>query len=236
MRYLLAVFAASAAIAQPADPALAYRNPTVQARASATVTAQPDQLRIDIGVVTQGQTAQAAGSANAKQFSDVVAELKKTLGETADIRTVSYSIAPNYRYPKEGGVPSVAGYTATNVLRVSSNEVSAAGKLIDAATRTGANTIRNIEFSVKNEQALRAKALAEAAALARANAESMAAGVKLRISRIWRVEDASPTEVRPVREMMMMRSAAVADAPPTPVESGTIRVEATVILTAELAQ
>ncbi|MBC8166240.1 MAG: SIMPL domain-containing protein, partial [Bryobacteraceae bacterium] len=56
------------------------QNPSVRASASASASAKPDQVRVDIGVVTQGATAQAAGSANAKQFTEVVAELKKTLG------------------------------------------------------------------------------------------------------------------------------------------------------------
>lgn len=235
MRFIAGLFAVGL-FAQTPDSDLLLRVPSIRARASATVTAKPDQVRIDIGVVSQAQTAQAAAAANAKQFSDVVAELKKVLSEGADIQTVSYSVAPSYRYPKEGGTPAIVGYTATNVIRVTSPDVAAAGKLIDAATRTGANTIRGIEFSVRNEQALRAKALAEATRQAKANAEAMAGGIGVRITRILRVEDGSPVQIYPGREMMMARAAPAADSVPTPVESGTIRVEATVVLTAEVAQ
>lgn len=205
--------------------------PSVRAQGSAVATAKPDQVRIDIGVLTQGKTAQVAGAANATQFTEVVNTLKKVSGAGADIQTVSYSVQPNYKYPKEGGTPSIAGYTAVNVVRVTTSAVEKAGEIIDAATGTGANTIRGIEFSVKDERALRAKALGEAARNARANAEAMATGLGLRITRVLRVEDTIEPPMRPVREMAMMR----ADAAQTPVEAGTIDVQATVFVTVEVA-
>jgi len=234
MRLLFCLFAVQLAQAQSPDPALAYRTPTVRAQGSATITEKPDQIRIDIGVVTQAQTAQAAGAANAKRFSEVVSSMKTLLGDAADIQTISYSVNPNYRYPREGGTPAITGFTANNVVRVTSGDITLAGKIIDASTKTGANEIRGIEFSVKNEQALRGKALAAAARSARANAEAMAAAIGLRITRVMRVEEATPVQIRPVREMMMAQAKS-ADVP-TPVEPGTIRVDATVALTAEVAQ
>ena len=205
--------------------------PSVRAQGTATATSKPDQVRIDIGVLTQAKTAQAAGAANATQFTEVVNTLKKVAGSGAEIQTVSYSVQPNYRYPKEGGTPTIAGYSAINVVRVVTPGVEKAGEIIDAATGTGANTIRGIEFSVKDARGLRAKALRAAAQNARANAEAMAAGLGLRVTRILRVEDSITPEIRPVREMAMMR----ADAAQTPVEAGTIEVHATVAVTAEVA-
>ncbi len=232
MRFVFCVLMAGLAFGQSIDPTI--RQPTVRAQATASATAKPDQLRIDIGVVTQASSAQQAGADNARQFSAVMAELKKVVGDKGEIQTVSYGITPNYRYPKEGGTPSIAGYTATNNVRVTSPDVDSAGRIIDAASRVGANAIRGIEFSLKNEQALRAKALAEAARLARANADAMAAGVGMKIARVLRIEDNSAGEPRPYaqRELMMARAADAAA--PTPVEAGNIRVEVTVMLTGEL--
>jgi uncharacterized protein len=205
--------------------------PSVRAQGSATATAKPDQVRIDIGVVTQARTAQGASSANATQFTEVVNALKKIAGPGAEIQTVSYSVQPNYRYPKEGGTPTIAGYSAVNVVRVVTPAVEKAGEIIDSATGTGANTVRGIEFSVKDERALRARALRDAARNARSNAEAMATGVGLRVTRVLRIEDSVEGPIRPVREMAMMR----ADTAQTPVEAGTIDMQATVVITAEVA-
>jgi len=215
------------------DPGL-IRQQTVRATGSSILTIKPDQVRIDIGVVTQASTAQQASADNARQFTAVMAELRKAVGTKGEIQTVSYGISPNYRYPKEGGTPTITGYTATNVVRVTSDEVDGAGKVIDAASRVGANAVRGIEFSLKDEKAVRAKALAEAARQARANAETMASGVGLKVIRILRLEDASVPEVRPMEKMMMARASMAADSVATPVESGSIRVEASVTVVAEL--
>ena len=229
MKIAAALVLAGALAAQ--EPNRLQSVPSVRAQGSATATAKPDQVRIDIGVVTQAKTAQAAGAANATQFTEVVNALKKIAGAGAEIQTVSYSVQPNYRYPKEGGTPSISGYSAVNVVRVVTPAVEKAGEIIDAATGTGANAIRGIEFSVKDERALRARALREAVRNARSNAEAMAAGLGLKITRIIRIEDSAEPPIRPVREMAMMR----ADAAQTPVEAGTIDVQATVAITAEVA-
>jgi uncharacterized protein YggE len=164
-----------------------------------------------------------------------VAALKKVAGPGAEIQTVSYSVQPNYRYPKEGGTPTIAGYTAQNIVRVRTSQVDKAGEIIDAGTGTGANQIRGIEFSVKDERGLRAQALRQAAQDARSNADAMAAGLGLKVSRVLRVEESVAPEFRPVREMAMMRQAVADAAAPTPIEAGNIEVEAAVIVTAEVA-
>jgi uncharacterized protein YggE len=230
MRLLVAALLATCAIAQ--EPA--RKAPTVRAHGTATVTAKPDQVRVDVGVVTQAQTAQAAAAENAKQLSQVLAELKKAAGAGAQVQTTSYSVHPNYRYPKDGGTPSIAGYTATNVVQVTSPDIANASKIIDTATRTGANTIQGVQFTLKDEQAVRSQALAEAVRQAHASASAMASALGLKIARVVSLEDAAQPPVQPVREMMMQARAAAADVA-TPVEPGEIRVTANVILTAEVA-
>ncbi|MDZ4801174.1 MAG: SIMPL domain-containing protein [Bryobacteraceae bacterium] len=238
MRYLwstMLLAALTLGAQTPPSDANFWRQPTVRAQGSATATAKPDQVRIDIGVVTQAATAQQAGADNARQFTAVVTELKKVLGAKGEIQTVSYGISPNYRYPKEGGTPTITGYTATNNVRVTSPDVDASGKIIDAASRVGANAIRGIEFSLRNEQALRAVALTEATRQARANADAMASGAGMKIVRILRIEENTQGEGRQFAERgVMMMKAQAADSMPTPVEAGNIRVEVNVVLTGEL--
>ena len=233
MRTATALFFAGLVSAQP-NPQSAPNFPSVRAQGHAKVAAKPDQVRIDIGVVSQGKTASAASAANATAFAEVMAALKKIVGSSGEIRTISVQVHPDYRYPREGGTPTIAGYTATNVVRVTASQVDQAGAIIDAASGKGANSIRGIHFEIKDERGLRAQALREAAKDARANAEAMAAGLGLKIHRIFRIEDGSPSIPRPQYQMEMMAARAADAAPPTPVAPGTIEVEAAVTLTAEL--
>lgn len=208
--------------------------PTVRANGEATVNIRPDQVRVDIGVVTQAQTAAAAAGQNAKQTTDVITTLKKVLAGSAEIQTSGYSVQPNYRHSRDGSPPTIVGYTATNMVQVKSAGVATVGKVIDAATSAGANNIQGIQFTLKDEQAARGEALKEAARNARANAEAIAAGLGMKVGRIVNLSDGDPVRVIPVRAEMMRAQADAAAM--TPIEPGDVQVRAVVTVTAELAQ
>ena len=206
----------------------------VVAHGTAEISAEPDQVQIDIGVVTQAQSAQEAAGNNAKQLTAVITELKQAIGAGGQVQTISYYVQPNYTHPRDGGTPRINGYIATNVVRVTSNDVAGAGKLVDAATRTGANNIQGIQFTLKDENSVRAKALAAAVKQARSNAEAMASALGMKVARVLRVEDgAGPSPIQPLRKDMMM---ARAEAMSTPVEPGTIKIHAEATVTAEVSQ
>ncbi|MEK6410791.1 MAG: SIMPL domain-containing protein [Acidobacteriota bacterium] len=222
----------SAALGQePADKTI---HPTIRVTGDATVTVKPDQAEISIGVVTQSQTAQAAAAQNAQKQDTVISELRKVLGSSAEIKTISYSLSPNYRYPKEGGQPTISGYTASNIVQVKTANLEQVGKVIDLATGSGANNIQSLRFTLKDEQAARTQALQEASTKARSKAQAIASALGLKIQRILRVEEGGPT-TRPMMEYAAELGAMRAQAATTPIESGSIDVRATVTLTVEVA-
>jgi uncharacterized protein YggE len=207
---------------------------SIRVTGEAAVTSKPDQAQIDVGVVTEAKNAQAAATENAEKLDAVLAELRKLLGPGADIKSTSYSLTPMYHYPKEGGTPTITGYSATNVLQVKTNDLTQVGKIIDTAAQSSANRIQSLQFTLKDEQAVYIQALREAIAKARAKGEAIASALGLKIVRVLRVEEGGQLP-RPVyaTEGMQMRAAA---APvQTPVEPGTIEVRATVTLTVEIA-
>jgi len=233
---LAAILALCAGGISAQDSAEKMSRPSIRVTGVATMSAKPDQAQIEIGVVAQAQTAQAAATRNAQQLEAVIAELRKALGPDAGIKTISYALNPLYRYPKEGGQPAITGYTATNIVQVKINNLDDVGKAIDLATQSGANTIQSLQFKLKDEQAAQAQALREAAMKARAKAEALASALGLKLGRVLLVEEGTATIVRPMRgevaDQKGFRSGYVA---PTPVESGTIDIHATVTLTVEVA-
>jgi len=206
----------------------------MRASGEATVTAQPDRALIDIGVVTQAPNAQAAAAQNVRQLDAVLKELRQAIGAAGTLKTVSYSLQPDYRYPREGGRPTITGYTASNVVQVTLDQIDLTGKVIDAATRSGANTVQRLQFTLKDEQTVQAQALRLAAQKARASAEAIAAGLGVKIVRVLSAEEGGGI-VAPVRDMQMMRMPEAAASAPTPVEPGTLTVRATVAATFEVA-
>jgi uncharacterized protein YggE len=218
---------------QAQDAADRMVHPSIRVSGESTVTVKPDQAEISIGVVTQATNAQIAAAQNAQKQDSVISELKKLLGAGADIKTISYSLSPNYRYPKEGGQPTIAGYTASNVVHVKTSDLMQVGKVIDLATGSGANTIQSLRFTLKDESGARAQALREASTKARSKAEAIASSLGLKIQRVLRVEEGGVMP-RPMMdygaEVQQMRAQAVT----TPVEAGSIDVRATVTLTVEV--
>jgi uncharacterized protein YggE len=101
--------------------------PVVTATGQAIVYVAPDQVKVDATVVTQGNTAQEAASANATQVAAVVGALTKQLGQGADIKTINYFVGPVYKYSSNGGLPMIAGYTASLTVEVTLGDTSTIG-------------------------------------------------------------------------------------------------------------
>jgi len=207
--------------------------PSATANGEAVISVEPDQAEIDIGVVTQARSAPDAAKENADKLARVVGEVKKILGKGDEIKTASYSLNPNYRHP-QGGKPEIVGYTATNILRIRTGNLTAVGKLIDASMQSGANTLHRLVFNLKDEHAAQLQALRLASTKARAKAEEMAAALGLKIVRVLFVAEGERS-LRPI-VMPQARGAQMEAlaAAPTPVEAGSIEVRSSVTLTGEL--
>src|ERR1700739_1876811 len=75
---------------------------------TATVTAQQSpvsssRVQIDLGVSTRAAKSQDAAAQNARQVDAVLAAARKAAGPNAVLKTVSYSLNPNYQYHPTGG-------------------------------------------------------------------------------------------------------------------------------------
>jgi uncharacterized protein len=204
------------------------RPPSVQANGDAVIQVKPDLAKLTVGVVTQAPSAQVAAAQNATQVQATLEKLRAALGSSGEIRTAGYSVTPNYQYPREGA-PTIAGYTASNTVEVTTSDLAGIGKIIDTVAQAGANRIQDIQFTVKDEGPARAQALRQAVEQARANAEAMATAMGMKAGRVLLLEQGTPAQVRPV-----IRAMAAAAAAPTPVEPGNVEVHASVTLTMEL--
>jgi len=208
---------------------------TVRAAGEATVTAKPDRARVTLGVQTQGKTAQAVSAENATDVSRVLDVVKRTLGSGGEVKTENYSVSPQYEYPKEGGGPGkVVGYRASNTVEITIDDLALTGKVIDAATQSGANHVEGIAFMLKDPSAIQSRALAEAATNARSNAEAIAKALHLQVTGVLHAEaDGGRPPVRPMM-MVQSRTMGAMAKEPTPVEAGNLEVQASVTVTLEV--
>ena len=227
---LLAIAPVGAVDAAAGDP----RPPSwIEVAAEAEVEVRADVALIDLGVTTQAPTAAAAARENGERMQAVLARLRKTFGDRAEVSAGVYGLRPVYASQRDGGEPRITGYQATNIVHVKTRELARVGDLVDAALQAGANQVQRIGFTLSNETAPREEALRNAAAKARREAAAIAAALDVKVARFHSAVAHEAGVVRPVmREAMMARAEAGAS---TPIEPGVIQVRARVVLTVETA-
>lgn len=200
---------------------------TIQAVGSATVSGQPDQVKVDIGVTTMATTAQDASTQNATLMTAVIAQVQTVLGAAADIKTIGYSITPNYK--TTAGQPTVlVGYTATNTVEVTARDSASIVKVIDSVSGVGATNITNLHFSISNDEPLREQALSAAAKQAIAHAQAIASGLGMHIGAVISAEEG--VTFTPIGNTLAPGVAA------TPVLPGLIQVTGNVTIAVVLTQ
>lgn len=224
--FLLVTFSATAFTQE----ILSTGMPSIRVHGESTVSAEPDQAQFDIGVETQGATAKEATDKNTAQTSSVVQELKNVV-PPGDIKTINLSVNPNYVYPPGGGAAKITGYTANNTVRLQLSDIAMLHNVIEVAMKSGANSLNRLTFSLKNEEAVRAQALANAAEQARSGAIALTAALKMKLGRLIRVEEGQPVVVSPARQISFGRAQST---DMTPISPGRIDVHADVNLTYEI--
>jgi uncharacterized protein len=221
---------AAAHAQQPPQPQVS----SIRVSAEARVTARPDRVQIDLGVVTKAATSQEAAADNARRADAVLAAVRKVLGSSGTLKTISYTLHPDYKFHLNSE-PTPDGYTASNVLQVTLDDLPKIGSVIDTATAAGANHVMGIVFTLRDQDSVRSEALREAAVRARAEAEVLAGALALKVVRVLSVEENNaqfvPVRVAAARVAGLSASAAA----PTPVEAGTLEVTANVTLSVEVS-
>ncbi len=199
--------------------------------ASSTVKGKPDRAIVSIGVLTQSAKAQEASEKNARQTSAVIAELKKLLGAKGEIKTAYYQLSPNYDH-RPGKDAMISGYSASNTVQVTVDDLDIIGKVIDASTQSGANTVQSLQFILKDDSALRKQALQESIAKAKSKADAMAAAAGVKIVRVLSLGEGESFAPRP---MFMQAKRMDAMAESTPIEAGDLDISTNVNMVFEIA-
>ncbi|WP_173917895.1 SIMPL domain-containing protein [Halobacillus sp. Marseille-Q1614] len=182
------------------------------------MSAQPDVATVQLGVVTKGKDLTRTQQENARVMTQVIQAVEGTGVPRSNIRTVDYSIQPQYDYIE--GQQVFRGYEVRNIVSVTIENINQTGTVIDTAVQNGANQVTNIEFSVQNPEALYQEALSKALKEAYRKAQTIAQTMRMQL-------DPSPIKVveRKQEGVVPLAQTAVFSAP-TPIEPGQLEVEA----------
>jgi uncharacterized protein YggE len=200
--------------------------PTLEASADAVVRVRPDLATLTLGVVTEAAKAGDAADENARRATDVLQALARIGVAGKDVRTQTLALAPLYdNRPDEA--PRVRAYRATNQVVVTTIDLARVGRILDEATRAGANTAGGLRLGLADAGTAQTAAYRQATRDALARATAMADAIGKRITRVVEIRALETGGPMPVE---MLRATTAAS---TPVEPGEIAVSARVVVRAE---
>ncbi len=148
---------------------------TISVQGNSEITSKPDLVSLYIVIQTMNLSAQDSQTENAEISKNVMDALKALRVKDSDIETISYNTYPEYDYRSSGN--TLKGYKTTNDIKISIEDSSFVGSVIDAASNNGA-LINSVQFELTkgHENELKAQALEEATRDAKTKAEAIAKG------------------------------------------------------------
>ncbi len=205
---------------------------TLSISAEGSVNREPDIAFLNAGVQTQGETAQAAMSANSAAMNGVFDALAAADVDRSDMQTSNFSLQPQYDYSnrQSGEPPRLTGYQASNQLTVRVRDLDNLGETMDALVSAGGNTFSGLNFALEDDRAAKnaARDIAMKEAIARAELYAAASGYE--VARVVTINESGGFSPQP---MAMMAEARSMDRS-TPIASGEVGYSVTVNVTFEL--
>jgi uncharacterized protein YggE len=205
--------------------------PYIQVSGTGQVFVPSDRARLNFAVVTEATTAAEATTQNATRMEATIRALRGTGAAGLQIESWGYDLQPRYstQPPNQPDqTPRIVGYRASNNVRVTVDDVTAVGRLIDAGVTGGANRVTSLNFEARNTDAARAEALRRAVQNARSQAEAMAAAMGVPLGPALEVTGGADHFYPP--PMPYMRAMDMQAAPPTPIEAAEQSVSAQVTI------
>lgn len=197
------------------------------------VSAIPDTAEVTLGITISRPNVTSAQNEVNRIINKITQDLKQLGIEEKDIKTINYTVNPDYDY--SGGKPKISGYTVTVNLEVKTKKLEKINGVIDTATSNGANLIGglNFTFSEEKQKELRSGARKQAVEEAKVKAQELASAAGIKLGRIINVQEETtfPWE-RPVP--LMVERAVTAPSEETQIQPGESKIQVTVTLSYEI--
>ncbi len=208
--------------------------PRLSVSAQATIFKPADQLQLSIGVITLNDTAEEALAENSDRMDAIITSLESAGLQQAEYKTGNFSIRPTYSpYPKNpppNWKSTITGYEVSNSLSIQTQKLEIVGKLIDAASKAGANNIENIHFNLHDPRMHWDEAISQATTNAAHDARIIASAANVKLGRPLSISLENQQVVVP-RALGFAKMSA--ESVP-PIEAGNIEISAAVNIVYEI--
>ncbi|MCM2676990.1 SIMPL domain-containing protein [Shouchella plakortidis] len=130
---------------------------TVRVFGESVISVSPDQVRITLGVKTENPSVSQAQAENTEAINKMISALIQIGIPQQAIQTIVYQIEPQYDYVD--GKQVFRTYLITHLLQVELNQIAMAGAVIDEAVENGANSVSNVQFTMRDKTEAQNEAL-----------------------------------------------------------------------------
>lgn len=205
---------------------------TMTISATGIVAGQPDVATVNVGVLTQAETADEALSKNNQDMSKLFATLVRVGIEKKDVQTSQFNVNPNYAKSVSSSYSSrgkIVGYSVTNQVRIMVRDLDRLGSVLDQLSKNGANQMHGISFGFSNPVPLQDKAGIAAILEARRKAELYAEAAGVTLGAVLSIDEQFGGSPRGMQKMAMMESGST-----VPIAVGESQITAGVSITFEL--
>lgn len=200
---------------------VAVKENIISVNGSGTIVAKPDIAYLQVGYEAKNKEALAAQTEAKTKMQSIMKVIKAQGIKDADIKTINVSLYKTADYNKD---VKDEYYVASNTIEITVRDLDKVGQLIDEAVTSGANHLGSVRFAVENQEKYQLEALKLAVKNANGKAKAIAEAVGVKIGKPSRVTETSYNGGVVYREANMLAKAADS----TPVEVGTVSIEATV--------
>jgi uncharacterized protein YggE len=161
---LLIAFVALLIVQKAHDLQVTFKNQkpanTISVSADGKITATPDLAMVNIGVLTQGTSAQDVKDKNNTKINQITDFIKQQGVAEADITTAQFYFYPQQDYT--GGAPRISGYQGNQTVTVKVHGIdksqSVLEKILDGVVNAGANQIQGVSFTFNRPEDLQQQA------------------------------------------------------------------------------
>lgn len=200
--------------------------PSITVSGSGEAFANPDMADLELGVVSQAETAVAALQINSEAVAKLLSQLREFGIPDAHIHTQNISLNPQYQFQGKRS-PQITGFEVKNRVAVKIKALDRLGKILSGLVAAGGNILSRVRLGVADPSPVldEARRAALADAKHKAHIYANAAGVKLGRPVLIREDLAQPAPPRPLPERA---SVAAADVPVMPGETSfTVQLSVT---------
>lgn len=190
----------------------------------------PDTASVDVGIsVTNAPSAKDAQVQIDEVNNKIIEAMKSLSVKKENIQTSNYSIYPSMIYEPDSRKEAVSGYNGNVTVSIKIKDTKLTSRVVDEATKAGANQIQGIQFSVENPETYREKARDEAIANAKTQAEKLAQNLGIKLGKVTNIVESGSSQP-PIMYAMDAKLSSGGGAGGPQVEPGTQTISSVVTL------